>query len=88
MQQAAPPGMKVIPTYDSPLPTTDFQLLTFKSVRYWGNPFRIGDTSLLATVSSRATTTHLIFRLYIAQRQAALKERGFKPKFSIRFFEC
>ena len=46
-----------------------------------GQSIGIGDTSLYATVSSRATTTHLIFRLFLIVSEIRPKGRGFYPVF-------
>jgi len=48
-----------------------------RAVRYWGNPKWVGDTSFCPTVSSRVTTTHLIFRLPISLTQSRPKRTGF-----------
>ncbi len=46
-----------------------------------GQSIGIGDTSLCATVSSRATTTNLIFRLFLIVSESRPKGRGFYPIF-------
>jgi hypothetical protein len=46
-----------------------------------GQSIGIGDTSLYPTVSSRATTTHLIFRLFLIVSESRPKGRGFYPIF-------